>query len=349
MTMMPAKPLPVLLDTDPGIDDALAILLAIASPEIDLRGVTVTGGNCTLEAGWHNARNVLALAGASAVPVYAGAPFPLLRPPFTAPETHGLSGLGYAQLAPSDAPAASAHAVDVIVDHITAQPDTLALVPVAPLTNVALALRKVPAIAQQVAQVVIMGGAVRVDGNTTSLAEFNFFVDPHAAHIVMHSGMPMTLVPWDITKDVMLYQHHIDRLLAIDSPITQFIADATRFYMEFHRASFGVAGCAINDPVALALTVFPDLAITQPVRIEVEHQSELAMGKSVLGYVGDTTDEPRDTDVTGFASQSFPPTWRPRTRPKPNVRLVTHFDTERFIELFVSRMEALALRVRATA
>lgn len=346
---MPVAPLPVLLDTDPGIDDALAILLAVASPEIDLRGVTVTGGNCSLDDGWHNARNVLALAGAHAVPVYAGAPFPLLRPPFTAPETHGLSGLGYAQPPRSQAAVATVHAVDVIVDEITTHAGELALVPVAPLTNVALALRKVPTIAQQVGQVVIMGGAVRVDGNTTSLAEFNFFVDPHAAHIVMHSGMPMTLVPWDITKDVMLYQHHIDRLLAIDSPITQFIADATRFYIEFHQASFGVAGCAINDPVALALTIFPDLAVTQPVRIEVEHVSELSMGKSVLGYVGDTTDDPRDTDVTGFASQSFPPTWRARTRPRPNVQLVTEFDTERFIELFVSRMEALALRVRASA
>lgn len=343
---MSQTPIPVLLDTDPGIDDALAILLAVASPEIDLRGVTVTGGNCPMLAGWHNARAVLALAGAADIPVYAGTALPLLRPPFTAPETHGASGLGYATLPESAAPPASQHAVDVIVAEALAHPGELMLVPVAPLTNIAMAVRKTPAMVPAVARTIIMGGAVRVDGNTTSLAEFNFFVDPHAAHIVMQSGLPLTLVPWDITKDVMLYQHHIDRLLGIDSPVSRFIAEATRFYMEFHQASFGVAGCAINDPVALALTMWPDLATTTAVRLDVEYTSELTIGKSVLSYVGDTTHPPADTDMTGFAVEQWPPTWRPLTRPAANVQLVTAFDTERFIELFLTRMEALAQRAQ---
>lgn len=336
---------PVILDTDPGIDDALAMLLAVASPEIALRGVSVTGGNCPLEAGWHNARAVLALAQRHDIPVLAGVAHPLLRPPFTAAETHGASGLGYAVLPDSPAPHAHEHGVDFIIREIMAQPGQVTLVPVAPLTNIAMAIRKAPDIVHAVRQVIIMGGAVRADGNTTSLAEFNFFVDPHAAHIVLTSGMPITLVPWDITVDVMLYQHHIDRLLAVDSPVSRFIAAATRFYLEFHQASFGVAGCAINDPVALALAFMPELATTQAVRVDVEYTSELTMGKSVISYVGDTTHPPRDTDITGFDSTRWPPTWRSMHRPSANVQLVTAFDTPRFIELFVTRMERLAQQI----
>lgn len=165
---------PVILDTDPGIDDALAMLLAVASPEIALRGVSVTGGNCPLEAGWHNARAVLALAQRHDIPVLAGVAHPLLRHPFTAAETHGASGLGYAVLPDSPAPHAHEHGVDFIIREIMAQPGQVTLVPVAPLTNIAMAIRKAPDIVHAVRQVIIMGGAVRADGNTTSLAEFNF-------------------------------------------------------------------------------------------------------------------------------------------------------------------------------
>lgn len=336
---------PVILDTDPGIDDALAILLAVASPEIELRGVGVTGGNCPLPAGWQNARDVLALADAAHIPALAGVALPLLRPAFTAAETHGASGLGYAVLPPSPAAHATEHAVDFICREIMKNPGEVTLVPVAPLTNIAMAIRKHPEIVSAVRNVIIMGGAVRADGNTTSLAEFNFFVDPHAAHIVMTSGMPITLVPWDITVDVMLFQHHIERLMHIDSPVSRFIAAATRFYMEFHLASFGVAGCAINDPVALALAFMPELATTHAVRIDVEHTSELTMGKSVISYVGDTSHAPRDTDITGFDTTRWPATWRSMHRPTANVQLVTAFDTPRFIEMFVTRMEHLAQRI----
>ncbi len=332
----------VLLDTDPGIDDALAILLAIASPELDLRAVTVTGGNCPLAAGVTNARAVLAMAQHAHIPVCAGVALPLIRPAFTAAETHGASGLGYAVLPESAVVAHPEHAVDCIIREILSAPLQLSLVPVAPLTNIALAIRKEPAIVEFVKEVIIMGGAVRVDGNTTSLAEFNFFVDPHAAHIVLTSGMPITLVPWDITRDVMLYQHHIDRLLAIDSPVTTFIAEATRFYLDFHQASFGVAGCSINDPVALALTLWPELATTQSVRVDIEYTSELTIGKTVLSYVGDTNHPPRDTDMTGYTAAEWPATWRSMQRPAHNVKLVTHFDTETFVERFVTRMENLA-------
>lgn len=334
---------PVILDTDPGIDDALAILLALISPEVELLGVTVTGGNCSMLAGLANARSVLSMARRSDIPVCAGVSTPLLRPLYTAAETHGASGLGYAVLPDATHAHTATHAVDFVIEEIMARPGQVSLVPVAPLTNIAMAVRKEPRIVAAVKEVIIMGGAVRVDGNTTSLAEFNFYVDPHAAHIVMQSGMPITLVPWDITRDVMLYQSHIDQLLAIQSPVSRFLADATRFYLEFHLSSFGVAGCAINDPVALALTFWPDLAQYEYVHVDVEHVSELSMGKSVITYVGDTTHPPRDTDITGF-NRSLGK-WQNVYRPAPNVRLVTGFDHERFIARFVERMMQLAMQV----
>jgi purine nucleosidase len=193
-----------------------------------------------------------------------------------------------------------------------------------------------------------MGGALRVDGNTTSLAEFNFYVDPHAAHIVLESGMPITLLPWDITRDVLLTQAHVDQLLAINSPVTRFISDLTRFYIEFHRETFGYAGCSINDPVAVALAFLPDLAITQPMHVAIEYQSELTAGKTVISFIGDTQRPPDTDDISGFDTSSWPSRWRHRHRPTPNVQTVIGFDTPRFIDLFVERMKALAQTIPST-
>jgi len=332
----------IVLDTDPGIDDALAILLALASPEVELAALSVTGGNCSLAAGVRNAGSVLALAGASHVPVCPGVALPLIRPPFTAPETHGDSGLGYAHLSEPVAAPSRQHGVDRIIAEIMDHPGEVTLVAVAPLTNVALAVRKEPRIASAVRDVVIMGGALRVDGNTTSLAEFNFFVDPHAAHIVLTSGMPITLLPWDITREVLLTQADIDRLLAIDSPVSRFIADATRFYIDFHLACFGFRGCSVNDPVALALAFAPDLARTVPMHIAIEYSSELTAGRAVPGYAGDLEREPEVSDMLSFDTRRWPPGWGAGPRPAPNAQVVVAFDQARFMTMFVERMEQLA-------
>ncbi|MCU0491649.1 MAG: nucleoside hydrolase [Chloroflexaceae bacterium] len=311
------QPRPVVLDVDPGIDDALAILLALASPEIELRAVTVTGGNCPLAEGVRNGLDVLALGGGAHVPLAAGVALPIIRPPFTAPETHGATGLGYAKLPPSPAAPIAEHGVDRLINEIMATPGEVTLVAVAPLTNVALAIRKEPRIVQAVREVIVMGGAVRADGNTTPLAEFNVYVDPHAAHVVLHSGIPqLTIIPWDITINVRITQTHVDRLLALGGPIPAFIAEAVRFYLEFHEAHFGFAACSINDPAALALAFLPDLAQTTPIYMDVEINSETTMGKTVGDFLH-------------------------LTQRPPNVRLVTAFDNERFVELFLERMEKL--------
>ncbi len=312
------RPRPVILDTDPGIDDALAILLAIASPEVELRAVTVTGGNCPLEQAVQNALALLDTV-ESSVPVVPGVALPLIRPPFTAPETHGTSGLGNAVLPlPRNKPA-PAHAVDVLVQEIMNAVDPVTLVAVAPLTNVAVALRREPRVAERVHEVIVMGGAVDVPGNTTPLAEFNVYVDPHAAYIVLHSGLPLTIVPWDITSRVLLTQAHVDMLLRTPSPVTRFVADATSFYIDFHRQYFGYAGCSINDPVALVLAFQPALAQYTEVFVDVEIESAKSMGKTIA-----------DTQQV----------WK---RPA-NARLVTSFEQEAFLTLFLDRMLALARR-----
>lgn len=310
------QPRRVILDTDPGIDDALAILLAVASSEVDLAAVTVTGGNCPLEQGVRNALGVLETV-QSAVPVVPGVALPLIQPPFTAPETHGNSGLGNAQLPEPTARPAADHAVDLIVREIIAAEQPVTLVAVGPLTNVALAVRREPRIAERVHEVIVMGGAIDVPGNTTPLAEFNVYVDPHAAHIVLHSGLPLTLLPWDITSRVLLTQTHVDALVEVASPVSRLIADATSFYIDFHREYFGYAGCSINDPIALALVFRPELAQYNEIFVDVEIDSPKSIGKTIA-------------DAQGLLK-----------RP-PNVRLVTGFNAEAFLELFTARMDALA-------
>jgi len=307
----------VILDTDPGIDDALAILLALASPEVELEAVTVTSGNCSTAQGTINALSVLELAGAGHVPVAVGVERPLIQPLLTAPETHGDTGLGYARLPPPGQEAAGQHAVDLLIERIMGAPGEITVVAVAPLTNLALAIRREPGLAAAVKEVIIMGGAIRHEGNTTPLAEFNVYVDPHAAYIVYHSGMPITLAPLDVTYQCVLTQPDVERLLAIDSPLTRFVADSTRFYMEFHDEYQGIMGCVINDPLALALAFAPDLVQTRPLYVTVDIQSQVSLGKTMADFY-DAWQKP------------------------PNMQVALKVEARRFIDLFVERIEKLA-------
>ncbi len=312
----------VVLDTDPGIDDALAILLALASPEVDLAALSVVHGNCTLAEAVTNALAVAELGGRPDLTVAAGCDRPLLRPPVTAHDTHGAAGLGYARLPQSAAQVVDEHAVDLLIREIMAAPGEVTLVAVGPLTNVALALRKEPRLARAVRECIFMGGAFRAEGNITPLAEFNVYADPHAAQIVLSSGMPLTIMPWDITRDVRLTLADVERLLARGGPIPRFIAEATRYYIEFHQREFGWAGCSINDPAALALAWWPDLAQMRDLYVEVELASELTLGKTVGDSGG-------------------------RSGRAPNARLVERFDATTFVARFLQRMEDLADRLAA--
>lgn len=309
----------IILDTDPGIDDALAILLALASPEVQLEAITVAPGNCSTAQGVENALRVLDLAGAGAIPVAAGVESPLIQPLLTAPETHGDTGLGYARLPPTNRKPDPQHAVDLLIERILAAPGEITLVAVAPLTNLALAVRREPRIVAAVREVIVMGGALRHQGNSTPLAEFNTHVDPHAAHIVYHAGWPLTLVPLDVTYQCILTAADVAGLLERGGAIPHFVADATRFYMEYHDQEQGIDGCAINDPLALALVFQPDLVTTQPLYVTVDLQSELSLGKTVA---------------------DFYQVWRRA----PNLQVALEVDARRFIDLLLARLAWLTLK-----
>jgi purine nucleosidase len=310
----------ILIDTDPGIDDSLAILLALASPELSLEGLTVIHGNCSTAQGTVNALSVLELAHASRIPVARGCDLPLVQPSLLAPETHGGTGLGYARLlAPKTAPARQ-HAVDFLIEKLLAAPGEITLVAIAPLTNLAMAIRREPRVVAAVKEVISMGGAIRHPGNTTPLAEFNVYVDPHAAHIVYHSGIPLTLVPLDVTYQCILTPQDVARLQKTQSPITRFIADATRFYMEFHDEYQQIEGCVINDPLALALTFAPGLCDYEEHYVDVDISGGISMGKTLADFYK-------------------------MTKKPANMKVALGVRARDFIELFLQRMEQLSRSV----
>jgi len=295
----------ILIDTDPGIDDSLAILLALASPELKLEGVSVVHGNCSVDDALANALGLLELAGASEVPVACGFRLPLVQPSLLAPETHGNAGIGYATLPTPKVGPAPQHSVDFLIDHIMASPEEITLVCIGPLTNLAVAIRKEPRLIQAVRDVIIMGGAMRHEGNTTPLAEFNVYVDPHAAHMVYHSGMPLTLVPLDVTYQCLLTRADVKRLQQIDSPITKFIADSTRFYMEFHDAFQKIEGCIINDPLALALAFAPELCDYEEHYVDVDIAGGVSMGKTFADFYKATSKPANMKVALGVRARDF--------------------------------------------
>lgn len=312
----------VIIDTDPGIDDSLAILLALASPEIQLEGLTVVHGNCSTEQGTVNALSVLELVKARQTPVARGCVLPLVQPSLLAPETHGNTGLGYAQLPEPGIRPLVQHGCDFLIEKIMSNPREITLVAIGPLTNIALAIRQEPRIVQMVKEVFIMGGAIRHEGNTTPLAEFNTYVDPHAAHIVYHSGMPITLTPLDVTYQCILLADDVARLQEIKSPIPEFIADATRFYMEFHDEYQGIQGCVINDPLTLALTFAPDLCDYGEYYVDVDLSGGVSMGKTYADFY----------KMTGN---------------HPNMKVAMGVRPREFIKLFVKRIQNMSRILRA--
>ena len=307
----------ILIDTDPGIDDSLAILLALASPEITLEGISVVHGNCSLQQAATNGLSILELANAGHIPLAVGCELPLVQPSLLAPETHGNNGIGYAKLPEPRIKPTVQHGCDFLIEKIMAAPGEITLVAVGPLTNVALAIRKEPKIVKALKEIIIMGGAIRHEGNTTALAEFNTYVDPHAAHIVFHAGIPTILVPLDVTYQCMLLSSDVERLMKIDSPIPAFIRDATNFYMEFHDAYQGIKGCVINDPLALALTFAPELCDYQELPVDVDLSGGVSMGKTLADF---------------YNYNKLP----------ANMKVALGVRSRDFMELFLERMEKLS-------
>jgi inosine-uridine nucleoside N-ribohydrolase len=305
---------PILIDCDPGHDDAMALLLALASPELDLLGVTTVHGNTTLANTTTNALKVLELGGRADMPVAAGADRPLLREPRVADHVHGASGLDGPDLPrPSAAPVA-AHAVDFLAERIAASDRPVTLVPTGPLTNVALLLARHPESAAGLDRIVLMGGAI-AEGNITPAAEFNIWADPEAAARVFASGIDVTMVGLDVTHRALMTPAHADALRATGR-VGEVVAELFAFYHRFHSRVYDLPGSPVHDALAVAHVIRGDLLTTVHCNVEVDFASELCRGRTVA-------------DV-----------WSVTGRPA-NAHVATEVQAGEFIDLLVERLGSL--------
>jgi purine nucleosidase len=269
----------LIIDTDPGIDDAVAILLALASPELQVEAVVAVAGNVPLGVTEANTRAICELAGRPDIAVYAGCARPISRPPITAEYFHGETGLGPLVLPSPAMTLRPKHGVDATIDLIRAAPEkSIAWCALGPLTNVAMAVIKAPDIVDRVGELVLMGGASRALGNTTPAAEFNIHADPHAAQIVFESGLPITMIPLDVTHEVRSTPERIARIAAIGTPIASAVARL------LHPS--GEQPSALHDPCVIAYLLAPELFQGSRVNVAIECESVLTQGMTVVDWRG---------------------------------------------------------------
>ena len=301
---MPEK---IIIDTDPGQDDAVAILMALASPdELEVLGISTVAGNIGLAQNTINALKVVELAGQTGIPVYAGSPAPLRRPLVTAEHVHGQTGLDGPVLPDPQKQIEPGHGADFIIDTLRAEPEkTVTLVALGPLTNVALALIKAPDIGPHIKQIILMGGAYFEVGNLTPAAEFNIYVDPEAADVVMRSGVPITMASLDVTHKVLTTHERIAALRAIGNASGAAVADMLSFSERFDLAKYGWNGAPLHDPCTIAFLLKPELFEGRQINVSIEVQSELTRGMTVADF-WQITDKPRNVfflsgvDADGF-------------------------------------------------
>jgi len=290
-------PVPIVLDCDPGHDDAIALLLALASPEIELRGVTTVAGNQTVEKTTANALRVLELAGRNDVEVAAGAGRPLVREPFVAAYVHGETGLDGSDLPPARGEPVTQHAVDFLAERAGG----ITLVATGPLTNVALLLARHPEVRPE--RIVLMGGAI-AEGNVTPAAEFNVWADPEAAKRVFASGLDLTMVGLDVTHQALVRTEHKERLRGAGR-VGRTVAELLDFYDRFHREVYGFDGSPIHDAVALAYAFRPELLETRELNVEVDCESELCRGRTVVDVWCRSGREANANVAVGIESAAF--------------------------------------------
>jgi inosine-uridine nucleoside N-ribohydrolase len=303
---LPAEP--ILLDCDPGHDDAIALLLALASPEVELLGVTTVAGNQTLEKTSANAIRVLDFVGRADIPVAAGADRPLVRDPFVAAYVHGETGLDGPDLSPPQREPLAQHAVDFLAERVTGA----TLVAVGPLTNVAVLLARYPEARPD--RIVLMGGSIGL-GNVTPAAEFNIWADPEAAARVFASGLELTMIGLDVTHQALLLDADAERLRA-SGRTGRMVAELYDFFARFHAETYGFEGAPIHDAVAVAHILRPELVETKRCHVAIECESELTRGRTVVDL------------------------WR-RTGEEPNAQVGVRIDGRAFVELLLERLPTL--------
>ena len=301
---MPRK---IIIDTDPGQDDAVAILLALSSPEeIALLGITAVAGNVPLELTATNARKVCEVANRPDVRVFAGCDRPLAHSLVTAEHVHGKTGLDGPDLPAPKMPLQDGHGVDFIIDTLREEaPGTVTLCPLGPLTNIATALQKAPDIAPRVQEIVLMGGAYFEVGNITPAAEFNIYVDPEAADIVFRSGIPLTVMPLDVTHKALVTPPRNAAFRTLGTHPGRVVAEWTDFFERFDKEKYGSQGAPLHDPTVIAYLIRPDLFTGRHVNVEIETQSPLTRGMTVADWWRVTDRAPNamfmgDIDADGF-------------------------------------------------
>lgn len=300
------SPRKIIIDTDPGQDDAVAILLALASRELEVLAITAVAGNVPLALTQKNARMICELAGRPDTKVFAGAVRPLLRELVTAEHVHGRTGLDGPVLPEPEMALQTGHAADFIVETIMARDSgSVTLCTLGPLTNIALALIREPQIAVRVREIVMMGGGFFEGGNTTPAAEFNIYVDPHAAQAVFRSGIPIVMMPLDVTHKALTSARRVERIRALATPVGEAVAALLEFFERFDEEKYGTDGGPLHDPCVIAYLLRPDLFKGRHCHVAVETVSELTMGMTVVDWWGVTGRQAnatvmRDIDADGF-------------------------------------------------
>lgn len=323
-----AAPKKIILDTDPGTDDAMALMLALNSPELDVRAVTVVPGNVVLEQGLDNALRMMSLANRCDIPVAAGAQHPLFQKLVTAEYWHGKNGLANIELPPSKCKVDGRFGPDLIIEMVHRAPHEITLVPVGPLTNIALAVEKDPSIVPMVKEVILMGGSI-TGGNVTGAAEANIANDPEAAQIVFRAGWPVTMVGLDVSNKTLFTRKDLEELGRTHGPINDFISQVGSYLVDL-SARFGLEGTPMYDPLAVGVAVDSTLVTAPAMHVDVETRGEFTRGETVAdrhGYVDHTVLQGNHYAIDGVE------------KPAANVKVCVDVDARRFVEMYVARIK----------
>jgi purine nucleosidase len=317
----------IIFDTDPGTDDAMALMLALNSPELDVRAVTVVPGNVTARQGLENALRMISLANRCDIPVAAGAQHPLFQKLITAEFWHGKNGLANIELPPSKCKVDSRYGPDLIIEMVHAAPHEITLVPIGPLTNIALAVEKDPSIVPLVKEVILMGGSI-TGGNVNAAAEANIYNDPEAAQIVFQAGWPLTMVGLDVGDKTLLSAKYLAQLGQTHGPMNDFIYQVAHYLVDL-SAQFGSDGTPMYDPLAVGVAIDATLVKAPPMHVDVETRGEFTRGETVANRHGAVERNVLHGDryiIEGL------------DKVEPNAKVCVDVDANRFLQLFVSRL-----------
>src|SRR5882672_905778 len=318
----------VIFDTDPGTDDAMALMLALNSPELDVRAITVVPGNVTAEQGLENALRMASLANRCNIPIAAGAQHPLFQKLITAEFFHGKNGLANVELPPSKCKVDGRFGPDLIIEMVHAAPHEITLVPVGPLTNIALAVLKDPSIVPLVKEVIIMGGSI-TGGNVNAAAEANIYNDPEAAQIVFQAGWPLTMVGLDVGDKTLLSRKHLAQLGQTHGPVNDFMFQVASYLVDLSE-KFGSGGTPMYDPLAVGVAIDATLVNAPPMHVDVETRGEFTRGETVANRRGEIERNVLHGDryiIEGL------------DKVQPNAKVCIDVQADRFLQLFISRIQ----------